>query len=219
MKDKIDYYLDFVNDCDSVTDDDLKQILEDKDLKETHRMVSKVTDALTHTPEIDIDREWDQFEIRNFHHSYFGYISLSFRLLSRNTAAAIICAVASLAVVAASIGMTYSFNGQHQTLNVAVEDTLTPIVNDAIANDSLKESTQQMPPNETIVFKNQSLEAILSVIVDYYGASINFKSDGSKDLRLYFQWNQSLPLEEIISQLNYFEQVNIKLDNNVITIE
>ncbi len=219
MKNKLDLYLDILNDYDSVTDDNLNQIREDKCFMEIQRLASKTTDALTETPEVDIDREWHQFEIRNFQNKHLGYISALASFLSRNAAAVIICAVASLAVVAATIGVSYSFNGKHKEQNAIVEHTETYVADNSIVNDSITEPSEQMLPNGTTVFKNQSLDAILYVIADYYGASLNFKSDNSKDLHLYFQWNQSLPLQEIISQLNSFEQVNIKLDNNVITIE
>ena len=118
MKDKLDRYLDVLNECDSVSDDTLNQIIEDKELKETHRMASRLTDALTETSEVDIDREWHQFEISNFHDQHFGYVSVLSRFLSRNAAAVIICTVASLAVVAASISVTYYFNNQHKEQNV-----------------------------------------------------------------------------------------------------
>lgn len=219
MKDKLDRYLDILNDCDSVTDDNLKQILEDKDLKETQRIVRKTTDALTETPEADIDHEWNQFEIRNFHNKHYGYIYVLSRFLSRNAAALIICAVASLAVVAASIGVNYFFNEKSKKQDANVESTESYVADNSVANDSINEPSGHMVSPETIIFKNQSLDSILSVIAEAYGASLNIKTDNTKDLRLYFQWNQSLPLEEIVAQLNNFEQVNIKLNNKIITIE
>ena len=219
MKDKLDCYLDILNDCTSVTDDNLKQILEDKDLKETLRIVRKTTDALTETPEPDIDQEWAQFETRNFHNKHYGYVYVLSRFLSRNAAALIICAVASLAVVAASIGVNYSFNENSKRQGAQVETTESYIADNCIAMDSITEPCEQMVSPETTIFKNQSFDSILSIIAEAYGASLNFKTDNTKDLRLYFQWDQSLPLEVIVAQLNNFEQVNIKLNNNIITIE
>ena len=93
----------------------------------------------------------------------------------------------------------------------------SPVVN--IAKSSVPESSETVPSEETIIFKNQSLDGILTAIADFYGVSLKFKRDNSKNLRLYFQWDQSFPLEEIISQLNNFQQVNITFDNNVLIIE
>ena len=219
MKDKLDLYLDVLNECDSVSDDNIKQIFEDKELTEIHRIVCNTTGALTETSEVDIDCEWQKFERRNFHSRHFGYISVLSRFLSRNVATVMICIVSSLAVVATSIGLTHFFKGQSKEQNVTVENIVTYDTDDAIAIHSVTESSQQMPPGGSTVFKNRSLNEILHVIADYYGASIISKSDISKDLRLYFQWDQSLPMEEVITQLNSFEQVDITLDNNVISIE
>ena len=36
---------------------------------------------------------------------------------------------------------------------------------------------------------------------------------------MYFQWDQSLPLSEIVEQLNNFEQIRISISDKTITIE
>ncbi|MDE6397064.1 MAG: DUF4974 domain-containing protein [Muribaculaceae bacterium] len=215
MKDKLDRFLDLINDNDSVTDQYVRQILEDKDYKNLYNITTKTTDALTETPEVDIDREWHRFEKRNFGKNTVNNVSRLSRFFSRNAAAVTIFIAASLAVVAATIGVTYSIKNQSKEYLSEKEVSEMP-AKDNVIKTSVPESAKTVTSEETIIFKNQSLNNILSAIADYYGVSLIFKTDKSKNLRLYFQWNQSLPPEEIISQLNNFEQVDIKFDNNVI---
>ena len=72
---------------------------------------------------------------------------------------------------------------------------------------------------QTIVFKGENLETILADIARYYGASVKFNQDAAKSLQLYFEWNQALPLNEVVEQLNNFEQINITLTDNVLTVK
>lgn len=218
MKDKLDRILVLIDDCDAVTDDDVRHILEDNDLKKLQNIASRTSDALTEIPEPDIDREWQLFEKRNFDKKPVGDVSRFSRFFSRNAAAVTIFIVATVAVVAATIGVSYT--SKNQSEQNAPETKISvdrPVVN--IAKSSVPESSEPVPSEETIIFKNQSLDGILTAIADFYGVSLKFKRDDSKYLRLYFQWDQSLPLKEIISQLNNFQQVNIRFDNNVLIIE
>ena len=72
---------------------------------------------------------------------------------------------------------------------------------------------------ETIVFKGESFEKILADIAGYYGATVAFNQASAKSLKLYFEWNQALPLNEVVGQLNNFEQINITLTDKVLTVK
>ena len=215
MKDKLDRFLDIINDYDLVTDEELKEILEDKDLKDVQNSISKVTDAITETHEVDIDREWKQFAKSDLKSRHIRTLLSGF--FFRNAAAVIICVVASLAVVAVTIGINYSVNHHSNAQQSIIEDA--EVIDNSVATGSILESSKQAPSEENIVFRNQSLDSILSAMAEYYGTTVDFKTDDSKNLRLYFLWDKSLPLEEIISQLNTFELLDITLANNVITIK
>ena len=75
------------------------------------------------------------------------------------------------------------------------------------------------PLPETILFKGESLETILADIAKYYGASVKFNQDAAESLQLYFEWNQALPLNEVVEQLNNFEQINITLTDKALTVK
>ena len=72
---------------------------------------------------------------------------------------------------------------------------------------------------ETIVFDNEPLETIISGIALHYGYEVLFRDVDSKSLRLYFRWNQELPVEEIVEKLNNFEQIHIAIEDKNIIID
>lgn len=53
----------------------------------------------------------------------------------------------------------------------------------------------------------------------YYGVTVKFNQDAAKSLLLYFEWDQSLPLNEVVEQLNNFEQINITLTDKALTVK
>ncbi|MDE5880316.1 MAG: DUF4974 domain-containing protein, partial [Muribaculaceae bacterium] len=67
---------------------------------------------------------------------------------------------------------------------------------------------------ETILFDNQPLDTILTEMTKYYSCELTFLNEDVKSLRLYFKWNQAAPLEDVIEELNNFEQINIRIDDH-----
>lgn len=219
MKDSIDRYLDIINDLNGVSDEELNKILIDSELKEIHDTFSKTIGALVEIPEIDIDYEWEQFSEKHNYKRHNNIIKVLSNFLTRNAAAVILVTIASLAVVATTISIHYSFDSQsksqqpsHLTAKISKQSTL-------ISKDSAHIAKPQVQTPETIVFKNQPLEQIMTSISTYYGCTVNFKTDATKKLRLYFQWNQTQSLEETIEHLDSFEHLEMKLTDNTITVE
>ena len=131
-----------------------------------------------------------------------------------------IALVCTIAVVAATIGVTHYFNAQKEIAQteLAEPQEQTAIANSNVATaDTIPSETTPLP--ETIVFKGESLEKILADIAGYYGATVAFNQDSAKSLKLYFEWNQALPLNEVVGQLNNFEQINITLTDKVLAVK
>ena len=141
-------------------------------------------------------------------------------MASRNAAAVVIALVGTLAVVAATIGVTHYFNANKE---MAKTDQAEPQKQTAIADsniaptDTIPAETTPLP--ETIVFKGENLERILADMAGYYGVTVKFNQDAANSLQLYFEWDQSLPLNEVVEQLNNFEQINITLTDKVLTVK
>lgn len=105
--------------------------------------------------------------------------------------------------------------------NVGVEPQ-KPIQETTIANphqlptDTVKADT--IPP-KVVRYDEATLEKILSDMADYYGLSLNWKSEDAKTLRLFYTWNRQLSASESTKQLNNFERFHLELNDSIITIE
>lgn len=219
MKDNIDRLLDALDHPEKYSDADIEQILTDPEAREVYDILHKTADVSAPIPEINLDEEWRCFETNQFKRRPGILRCLSF-MASRNAAAVVIALVGTIAVVAATIGVTHYFNANKE---IAHTEQAEPQKQTAIA-DSNVAPTDTIPPEATplpeiIVFKGENLERILADIAEYYGATVKFNQDVAKSLQLYFEWEQSLPLNEVVEELNNFEQINITLTDKVLTVK
>lgn len=219
MKDNIDRLLDALEHPENYSDAEVEQILADPEAREVYDILRRTADVSAPVPEINIDYEWRRFEVKQSKRRPIILRWLSF-MASRNAAAVVIALVGTLAVVAATIGVTNYFNVNKE---IAQTKQAEPQEQTAIANinvaptDTIPSETTPLP--ETIVFKGENLERILAAMAGYYGATVKFNQDAAKSLQLYFEWDQSLPLSEVVEQLNNFEQINITLTDKVLTVK
>lgn len=219
MKDNIDRLLDALEHPENYSDAEVEQLLTDPEAREVYDMLHKAADVSAPVPEINLDEEWRRFEAKQPKRKPIILRWLSF-MASRNAAAVVTALVGTLAVVAATIGVTHYFNTNKE---MAQTEQAEPQKQTAIAdsNDAPTDTipTETTPLPETIVFKGENLERILADMAGYYGVTVKFNQDAAKSLLLYFEWDQSLPLNEVVEQLNNFEQINITLTDKVLTVK
>lgn len=219
MKDNINRLLDALERPENYSDAEVEKILADPEARELYDMLHKTADASAPVTEINLDEEWRRFEAKRPGRRPVILRWLSF-MVSRNVAAVVLALICTIAVVAATIGVTHYFNAQKEIAQTELaepqEQTATANSNVATA-DTIPSETAPLP--ETIVFKGESLEKILADIARYYGATVAFNQDSAKSLKLYFEWNQAMPLYEVVGQLNNFEQINITLTDKVLTVK
>lgn len=219
MKDNIDRLLDALEHPEKYSDAEVEQLLTDPDAREVYDMLRKVADVSAPVSEINLDEEWRRFEAKQPKRNPVILRWLS-SIASRNAAAVIIALVGTLAVVAATIGMTHYFianNEMAQTEQTAPQKQTTIADFNVTPTETIPAETTPRP--ETIVFKGENFEKILADMAGYYGATVKFNQDATKSLKLYFEWDQSLPLIEVVEQLNNFEQINITLTDKVLTVK
>lgn len=221
MKDKTDRILEYIEDPGLNDKAMMKEILDDPETAEIYRTLSMTADALTETTEPDVDFEWDTFMKTN-RNVFLNHKKGLFRqFYSRKVAVASVIAVASLSLVAAGISISYSVSNRNYGHRVEADGKINSssektydAVEDTIKSDVL--SLQEAP---LVVFKDESLETILTEMSGHYVVAITYKNDVVKNIHLYFQWNRSQSLAETLSQLNHFQRINIMLEDNSIIVE
>ena len=70
-----------------------------------------------------------------------------------------------------------------------------------------------------VMFEDESLEKIVREIAEAYGVEVRFDNIDAASLHLYYKFNPLLPLDEIVEQLNTFEQINIARQDNLLIVD
>ncbi len=211
--DKIDKLFDAIEHPDCYSEREIETLLADPEVREVYSVLDKTKASLTPIPTPDIDVEWKEFErIHSKRHLRI------FNLFSRNIAASIAICIVSLAAVAAVVGVGVNYV-HDKKVEAQAEGIVAITKEDADMNNATiaVEDNPEIVP-ETIVFDNELLETIVNRIGEYYGCKVMFTTDSPKSLRLYFRWNQGLPIEEVVESLNNFEQIHIIVKDNTIKI-
>lgn len=86
------------------------------------------------------------------------------------------------------------------------------------AKDSLTHPKPEKPAIHK-TFENVTFEQMISEIASYYDLQVKFENNEDKTLRLYYEWNSHSSIENIVKELNQFENVNIELQQNELIVK
>lgn len=212
--DKIDQLLDAMEHPERYTSAEIEEMLRDPEAKETFDLLDKTKSSLTPISTPEIEAEWEAFKRTR--------VKRGFRLLnlfSRNVAAGIAIGIASIAAVAAVIGISVSHVYERHPEVSAVERVAVAKENVVMPDTTVVEEEDPAHIPGTIIFDNEPFETIMNRIAEYYGYDVEPSTDISKSLRLYYRWNQALPIEDIVESLNNFEQIHLTISDKTIRID
>jgi len=72
---------------------------------------------------------------------------------------------------------------------------------------------------QPVVFADAELHQILSEIATFYHCETVYRNERVKHIRLYFTWDKTAPIDDIVGTFNKFEQLNITLENRKLIVE
>ena len=216
--DKTDRLLDAMNNPEKYSSAELEEMLQDAETKEIFDLLDKTKSSLQPISTPDIDVEWDKFKDNNYYKKKSSVLRLS-AFFSRKIAASVTVAIISITAVAAIIGISVSSlnNKENVTSEKEVAATKEIITN---REDSIKTpSDSPIQSLETVIFDNDPLEVIMKLIGDFYGYKPEFNSENARSLRLYFRWNQTSTIQEIVESLNNCDQIHLTIEGKTIKID
>ena len=216
--DKIEQLFDATEHPDRYTQSEIDNLLSDPEVKDVFNLLDKTKSSLTtiHVP--DVNEAWKNFD-RIHSKSTAAPRFKILNMFSRNIAASIAIGIVSFATVAAVLGVSVKYLSEK---NISIESSkFESSISDITAKPDTINVIEDLPvvSPEIIIFDNETFETILLNIVRYYDYNLIFDTDKSKNLRLYFHWNQANTIEDVVENLNNFEQVHISVENNVLKVD
>ena len=232
--DKFEKILDIIDHQEKYSDEEIREILQDEECRKLYQTMVEVDSALeSPSPIINVDEEWEKFSQE--HHLQEDSHPIVQEEATQNAAQeAASHSIASWRKLAASIAgfvliSGIAFAAIHTFIKRSQEPTqVTADAHpEAIKSDSAKQVAEkdsliQPKPEKPAIhktFENVAFEQMISEIASYYDLQVKFENNEDKTLRLYYEWNSHSSIENIVKELNQFENVNIELQQNELIVK
>ena len=213
--DKYDIIFDLVEHPDRYNEEQMTKILSDPEVREIYNLLCKSASAVkaSAVDDNDVDAEWRDFVADNIDRrpkkTLYGSRAASvigFTLLS------LVAVAVGLAVTLTVIDRKSDTVAEAATAD-GVSETYMPVSQPEIIGDSIVVLTTP------IVFEDETLENILALVASHYGLDVRFGDSEAATLHLYFNFDPSQKVDQVISRLNTFEQINIRIVGKSITVD
>lgn len=214
--DKIEELMKMMEHPEQYPDEKWKDILRDEECRIYYNLMSKV-DSVVNDPTVsdkDIDEEWHKLEIQHY------ALKKNRIVLWHKIAAAFLgfVLISSFAIAAIRGGWfrhTPAPQIAHAPSAIRTIDTIK-VKSHTSAKETLAGKTDKPVIRQ---YEDDTLENILDEMSNYYQVKIEYENTDARRLRLFFKWDQSYRIDEIVDQLNNFQQFHISLENKTLVVE
>lgn len=214
--DKFEKILDIIDHQEKYSDEEIHEILQDEECRKLYQTMVEVDSALeSPSPIINVDEEWGKFSQKH------QLQEVSHPITSWRKLAASIAVFVLISGIAFAAIHTYIKRSQEPT-QVTADTHPEVIKSDSAKQVAAKDSLTHPKPEKPAIhktFENVAFEQMISEIASYYDLQVKFENNEDKTLRLYYEWDSHSSIENIVKELNQFENVNIELQQNELIVK
>lgn len=224
--DKFEKILDIIDHQEKYSDEEIHEILQDEECRKLYQTMVEVDSALENpSPIINVDEEWEKFsqkhQLQEEATQNAAQEAASHPITSWRKLAASIAGFVLISGIAFAAIHTYIKRSQEPT-QVTADTHPEVIKSDSAKQVAAKDSLAHPKPEKPAIhktFENVAFEQMISEIASYYDLQVKFENNDDKTLRLYYEWNSHSSIENIVKELNQFENVNIELQQNELIVK
>ena len=224
--DKFEKILDIIDHQEKYSDEEIREILQDEECRKLYQTMMEVDSALENpSPIINVDEEWEKFsqehQLQEEATQNAAQKAASHPITSWRKLAASIAGFVLISGIAFAAIHTYIKRSQEPT-QVTADTHPETMKSDSVKQVAEKDSLPQPKPEKPAIhktFENVTFEQMISEIASYYDLQVKFENNEDKTLRLYYEWDSYSSIENIVKELNQFENVNIELQQNELIVK
>lgn len=224
--DKFEKILDIIDHQEKYSDEEIREILQDEECRKLYQTMMEVDSALENpSPIINVDEEWEKFsqehQLQEEATQNAAQEAASHPITSWRKLAASIAGFVLISGIAFAAIHTYIKRSQ-ETTQVTADTHPEVIKSDSAKQVAATDSLTHPKPKKPAIhktFENVAFEQMISEIASYYDLQVKFENNEDKTLRLYYEWNSHSSIENIVKELNQFENVNIELQQNELIVK
>lgn len=209
---KIQMLLDMQEHPENYSEQELKTMLKDPEVRELMEATALLKQAMTwensRKSTVNVDAEWQRFAGQHIADSKprRGWMKV---------AAVFLGVLFVSGITFAAIHIVRMVNSQ-KSQTVQTEQPMTAKASTTIPADTVK--TDTIAP-KIIRYDEATLQKILTDMGEYYRLRVELRNEDAKTLRLFFQWNQRQEASKVLEQLNTFERIHLVLNDSTIIAE
>lgn len=94
----------------------------------------------------------------------------------------------------------------------------SPVTISNTEKEEVKREKESVAIPKTVIFENRTLREVLEKMSKTYKVNVRYKKDGPANLRLYFNWNPSDDIHDVLILLNSFDHIHLELEGNTIVV-
>ena len=215
--DKFEKILDIIDHQEKYSDEEIREILQDEECRKLYQTMVEMDSALeSPSPIINVDEEWEKFSQKHQLQEEATHPITSWCKLAASIAGFVLISGIAFAAI-----HTYIKRSQ-ETTQVTADTHPEVIKSDSAKQVAAKDSLTHPKPEKPAIhktFENAAFEQMISEIASYYDLQVKFENNEDKTLRLYYEWNSHSSIENIVKELNQFENVNIELQQNELIVK
>ena len=192
------------------SDEDIRQLMADEECRQLYEQMIRATDALFSEKERSLSPLSTPHSPLSTSHSPLSTFPSSLRKI-----AAMLIGVLMLSGIAYA-AFRYARNVA-QTEKVQTETMVSFGNQHAAPGTQLAEqdSTQTKP----VVYEDKELTVILNEIAAFYQLETVYKNEDVKHVRLYFTWDKSADIDDVIATFNKFDRIHITRENQKLIVK
>lgn len=202
--DKLEILLDMTEHPDRYTEDEIKELLADEDMRKHYQMMVWLRESQDPPRSSLKEREKRPSPTSPLKGEAF---SLPLRVVRMGRyAAAFVGAVVMAGLLFAAMRPFFNIHNEERT-------------------DTLAQVTKSLPLGEgqgdgsAIRFDNAPLDSILTVVARHYGKVVLFRNEEVRTMRLIMTWQPTDSLSSLIGRLNLFEGLQLTLQADTLIVE
>ena len=222
-EERIEWLLELQEHPEQLTDDQLKQILADDEMRQLVQQLGFAKRAFKHdelkdNPQ-DMDDEWEKFaashanELDALDEGEHKPRFLAF-LAPHKIAASFIGVLLASGIAFAAIQVVRNISTSKPQLPTTEQTTdIEPVTSRPV--ETVKADTI---PAEPYIFNNVPLDSMLTAIAAAHGVGVEFENEAARQLRFHFVWKREDSLTRIAEKLNTFDAVNIVVEDKKLIV-
>ena len=220
---KWDMLLDLLEHPEKYSETQKAELLGDEEVKELYQQMVETRQALDFDKLKEemkmpsVDEEWKKLKEEKKKSTKVAFLWSPMRKVAAVAAVLVVSGFAFAAIHLALLSRQTS-DKNNTELIAASKDSVLEVSFTRKANIEEKADSASIA-KLPLVYENAELQNILTPIAEHFHLQVTYQNESVRHIRLFLQLREDMSIDDIITQMNHFEKVNIRREGQTLIVE